>query len=171
MKRPTSNFVQSALELDEIFTSLEQISSSLETLEPDSEANLERAKKLLMRFTEKSQGLQGGLETLLRSLDDRRRSVEAAVALVNDLAPLVGEKFRQAEEKLERLQGLADQVKELTGEARTLGPAEVRIRLQELTDEATALQEEARAGKLRSLERGASSLRSSLKDLSRKMMA
>lgn len=169
MKKPPSDFVQSALELDELFANLEQISASLEQVELDSEPNLERAKKLLLRFTEKSQGLQGALETLLLTLDARRRSVETAVAQVNERAPLIGEKFRQAEEKLERLQALADQVKELSAEARQLGSVEVRQRLLELTERAAALQEEARLGKLRSLEKNAASVRASLKDIARRM--
>lgn len=169
MKNQPSEFVQSALELEEVFASIEGLAGSLDRLELNSEAGLERAKKLLVRLTERSQGLQGALETLLRTLETRRSSVEDAVATVNAKTPLIAEKFQEAEDKLERFQQLGVRVKELTAEAPHLPSEEVRKRLQELTAEAGAVQEAARLGKLRSLEKNAQNLRSSLKALSRKL--
>jgi hypothetical protein len=169
MKEPQSEFIRSALSLEETFAGLEQLAQSLERLELDCEPNLERAKKLLLRFSQQSGGLQAALESFSQSLLARRQAVEQAVAMVEARAPLVGEKFREAEEKLARFQELANRVTALTGEAGRLGPAEVLQQLQSLADEAASIQEEARRSKLRTLESNAKNLRATLKELSRKL--
>lgn len=169
MKQPPSDFMVAAFELEDIFAGIEQLSGSLERLEPTSEPELERAKKLLVRFTEKSQNLQGGLETLVRVLKERQASVEQAVAVVNAKAPLIAEKFREAEEKVERFQALADRVNALTELAARLGPETLREQLEALAAEAGGLYEEARQDKLRTLEKNAQALRASLRELLRKL--
>lgn len=164
-----SEFISAALSLEETFAGLEQLAQSLERLELDCEPNLERAKKLLIRFSQQSTGLQGALESFSQSLLARRQSVERAVAMVEARAPLVNEKFREAEEKLARFQELANRVTTLTGEAGRLGPTEVLQQLQSLAEEAASIQDEARRSKLRTLENNAKNLKATLKELSRKL--
>ena len=62
-----SDFIRAALSLEETYAGLEQLTQSLKRLELDCEPNLERAKKLLVRFSQQSTGLQGALSRKLAS--------------------------------------------------------------------------------------------------------
>lgn len=169
MKKPTSEFLQAALRLEDVFAGIEQLSGSLDRLQPDSEAELERARKLLVRFTETSERLQDALETLVSSLQARRQSVEQAVGVVNDKASLIANMFGQAEQKQARLQELAQRVQDLSVEAPSLGTEELRARLELMNAEVAAIQEEARVEKLRSLQKNAKDIRLQLKDIIRSL--
>jgi hypothetical protein len=168
-KPPPNSFIQAALELDETFASVEQIAGSLERLELDSETALERAKVLLVRFSERSQSLGSVLTHFGREMEQRRSQVEAAVQAVNDKAPLVQERFRRTEEKMERFRALSLKVREVTDAVASLGPAQVASRLRELAEEAEGLREEAREARLKTLEKNAHNLGKSLGSIAGKL--
>lgn len=169
MKKKTSAFVQAALELDETFDTLEEIAGSLSRLELNGESSYEKAKQLLTRFTERSQGLGDVLIALGQTLDERRTAVQDAVESVNERAPEVQQKLEDVERKIDRFRKLSAKVQDVTQSASRLGPAEVATRLRKLTEEAASLAEEAKAAKLRTLERNISSLRKSLKSIAHQL--
>jgi hypothetical protein len=169
MSEPSSPFLRSALELEKTFAGLGGLAQSLERLELEGESNLERAKKLLLQFTQQSAGLQSVLEAFSESLQARRQSVEQAVALVNAKAPQVADALSEVETRLGRFQELAERVRLLNGQAARLAPGELRQRLDELLEESGVVQEEARSSKLRTLELKARELRSGLKELRLKL--
>lgn len=163
--KPTSRFLEAARALDEAFDNLEQTAGQLGRLELNTEASLDKARHLLERFASRSETLGQLLTQLGVTLSERQAAVQAAVEEVNQVAPRVQARLEAARDKMERFGALGVAMRELTAEARSLGPDEVARRLRSLTERALELQEEARRDKMPGLERGVQSLRKTLKSV------
>lgn len=170
MKNPApSPFVESALELEKAFREVEELAGSLHRHEFNSESSYEKARTLLLKFSERSQTLGNFLLALGQQLQERRETVERAVELVHQRMPEIQSQFLAAEAVADRFAGLGDKVRHLTQSAPQLPLDKVDEGLQALTEEVQDLREQARGLKLRGMEKKAEDLAGSLKELARQL--
>ena len=99
-----SPFGRLALSLDGDFTELQRLAGQIEELDVESESELDRALKLLKRFSEHGQKIGGSMQEFSASLEDARQRSEAAAKSAAAVAQKVQERVRQREELQDSLQ-------------------------------------------------------------------
>ena len=175
-----SAFAQSAFDLDSDFTQLERLSTQLEELSVESDYGLEQGKKLLLNFNECAQRIGDRVQALAQNLGESRERAEAAAAKVSERAQVIHQRHNEQEKLLARFQSLGEMVRKATDASAKLKKPdggklteedkmvleerlpEIDSQLQVLIQESHQLREEARATKMKTLEKNAESLGQSL---------
>lgn len=182
-----SPFGLCALKLDNDFTELDQLKGQIEKLSLDSDYGLDRAKQLLIKFSECSGRITDGLQMFAKELAEARGRAEASAAAVSERATLIQERQNVCHGLHERFQNLASMVKKLSTnmeglkrpKAGELSPEEktflathlplIDSQLGVLADESGKLRDDARQAKMKSLEKKAESLGQTLFSARRKL--
>jgi len=182
-----SPFAESALNLDNAFTELEQLSGQIERLELESDSGLERAKQLLGKFAECGQRIGEGVQVLAKSLEESRARAEAAANVVSARALDIQKRQDENDQMLARFGTLGESVRKISEtivqfkkpageklsdeerELLTKQLPELDSQLSGLIDEAQGLRVDAHQLKLKSIERNADSLSQTLLSARRKL--
>lgn len=185
--KPQSAFGQSALELDSDFAEMERLAAELQRLDIETESGLERARKLLTRFSECGQRVGTGVPVLARTLEEARGRAEKAAETVFARAGDIQKRQQEADRLLERFNSLGEMVGKINAmvtQLRKPGGAklsdeeramiarhmpEINVQLGKLIDEARKLKEDSHAANMKSLEKNAESLLQSMQAMSRKL--
>lgn len=182
-----SPLVQSVLTLDERFAEMDRLSARIDEIELKSDFDFSQARKLMARFAECANSIQGDVVELSAQLNNSRTQAEAAAALVSAKAEVLQSRQSDEDVKMEAFRTLAAKVNVLgqamkdlkKPEGETLTEEEratLAIRLNELDqelqpliEEARLLKKEAQASKMKTLEQNAESLSQSLTAVSQKL--
>jgi chromosome segregation ATPase len=182
-----SPLVQSILTLDESFAELNRLSGQIDKLDLRTDADFERAQRLMNLFNEAALGVGSGVVAMSNALNEARAQAERAAEIVAvraaDMQKLQTERqqrmdaYRQLGEKVQALTASLNDLKRPAGEQPSeedrakisMRLSELELQLQPLIDEATQLKEEARLAKMSVLEESAHSLSQSLQALTKRL--
>lgn len=176
-----STFGQAALNLDNDFEELEQLSGQLGRLEIESESGMDKAKELLTAFSETANRLGGSMQELAKSLEEARARAEQATEVVAARAVAIQARQQENEHMMQRFQTLGETVRKVSGavaqlqkpsDGRKLSDEEkdlllknlpeINSQLGVLTEEACKLKDDARTARMKTLEKNADALGQSL---------
>jgi hypothetical protein len=181
-----SEFGQTAVALDSDFQEIERLASELGRIDLQSDSGLERAKKLLVHFTECGQRAGEELKKMASALEVARIRAEKASAAVAERAVDIQRRQEASSHLLSRFQALGNKVRQVTVAASQLQvPAEkvpneqkgavvqflpeLDMQLAELVEESRQLKADARGAKEKALERDAEAMEQSLQAVRRKL--
>lgn len=177
-----SSYGQASLLLDTEFSELERLGGQIERISLDSENDLDKARQLLVRFSESGQRISEHLPTMAKALDEARARAEAAAKAVGSRIAEIQNRQKEADELMARFQSLGEKIHAVTQASAKLPKPSIRLSHEEkgvlllnlptinsqldlLSDEAARLKDDARSKKLRTLERNADSLSQRLKSV------
>jgi len=186
-KSLASPLVKSVLNLDTHFSDLERLSSRIQELELKTDFDMNQARQLMARFSESAIAVSTEIVELASRLEEARLRAEENGRLVALKAEELQSRQSTQEDKMAAFQKLTAKVAGLNEELKMLrkpegeeySPEEKEVvngrmaklqhQLQPLIDEANAIKDGARAGRMKVLEQNADSLSQSLSAISQKL--
>ncbi len=182
-----SPLVTSVTALDSYFSDLVRIGSKIETMELKSGFDQEQLQKLLLRFSECSEGVSEQILLMSQALTEARAEAEAAAQVVSLKAEQLHNRQFDQQNKMNQFQALGEKVRLLTVSLAELKTSEgetpseerrveisrrfteLQTELDPLIKEAHLLKLEGQLSKLKILEQGADSLGQSLVSIQQKL--
>lgn len=175
-----SAFGKAAIGLDVEFSQFQRLAREIEAVQLNSDAGMERARRLFSHFDECGQKIGAGMQALASSLDEARQLTDAAAKSVAERAHAMKQRQQETEQLMERYRALGEMVGKTNEAVTQLRPLHdagmtnevtelLASRLPEFTSQLGVLVEEARKlmrdaheANMKTLERNADSLRQSL---------
>lgn len=173
-----SEFLKSAIKLDQSFTELTNLSLQLEAAELNTEYGMNQARKILGKFSECGQRVGEEIQLLAKNLEDSRQGAESAAQAVSERAQLVQKRHETNEKIFTRFQELGGSVRVVTNSLSTIPQDQealsnylmpLLMQLDRLFEESDRIKYEAQYSNLRTLEKDADSMSQTIRSLRAKL--
>lgn len=156
-----SDLAEAALALDRELQRFEELSANAARLKLSTEKNLERATEALARAAESQDRIQAHVQKLVGAITAARQRQETEASALMARAHQIAGRRAEFAEVLQRMGGLGQQAKEVQERLTSGKPDfdEVQARMQQVADEAAAIEQAARDKEMEDVARQADVLR------------
>ncbi len=182
-----SALVQAVLALDNHFSELDRLGGRIQELDLKSNSDINQTERLLLAFAENGQAVATHIMALSQALNEAREKAEAIATQVSERANQLQALKDNVQVKMDQFHQLSQKVSALNDSLKELKPidgqslseadrnqllhqlTQFEVQIQPLIEEAQALKEAGRVGRIKVLEQNAESMRQSLQAVSQKL--
>lgn len=177
--KEVSAFAKAATQLDQDFELLAHLGVQLEEADLETEFGLNQAKKLLLHYGECGQRIGDEIQLLAKALEEARIRAEKGASEVAQQALLIQKRHDEKEKLLSRFEALGTMAKELNEGIAKLGGngngalhelmPDLTKGMDRLIGESKKIKDEAKASKMKKLEKDAEAFGQMLQSVNKKL--